>query len=164
MRPLLFLLVVLPLTSLAQGLTPGEIAKVQHEEKKALDRVAKKHGNKLPSEMTTEERRELIREQQAAVSAVHQSLEVDAKELARTSARLNLEERKQVVEATRALEEKERQAAKQEAPATEAGVEVFEGLDEGQLEQLDEPLPAEGEVQIMLPGQSAEAEPEPTEE
>jgi hypothetical protein len=169
MRPTLLLALCLPLLANAEGMSPQDIAKVQHEEKKALDRVAKDFGNKKPSEMSSSERREMIRAQQAAVEQVHSQLGVDAKDYARTSARLDPEERKEVVEATKALEEKEKeQKKKKEAPAAAAeGVEVYEGLDEGQLEQLDEPTPAEGEVQIMLPGQKseepAEPEAEPTE-
>jgi len=92
-------------------LTPADLAAVQRDEQKAADAVAKQHGNKQPSEMTDEERAAVIHEQQAAVQGVLEKHGVDAKEYARRMATLDLDERKQVEQATRALEEKEKAEA-----------------------------------------------------
>lgn len=154
MRPLLILALLAAPLALAQKLTADEIARVQHAESKAMDKVAKKYGNRKPSEMSSSERREMIRDQQAALEEAQRAHGVDAKDYARAVAKLPPAERKAVAEKVQALAEKEK-AAKQ--PATDEGVEILEGLDESQVEQLDEEVP-EGEVQILTPGGTEEEE------
>lgn len=123
-------------------LSPEDLAAIQRDEQKATDAVAKQHGNKPSSEMTNEERAAAIDEEQAALQAVLDKHGVDAKEYARRTATLNLEERKQVEQATRALEEKEKAEAAAKACEGEAcppaDPEISRGLGEEDPVVVDE--------------------------
>lgn len=154
MRPLLLLAALtIASTALAAELSLETLAKVQHEQAKALDRVTEKYGRRPSSELSTSERRGMIREQQRALSDVQSALGVSQKDVARTLATLTPPERKALAEKIAELEAKEQAAAEQQTqPPSAPPVELYEGLDEGQLEQLDAPPPPEGQVQIMLPG------------
>lgn len=152
MRPLLVLAVLtLASASSAAELPLEKIAEVQLAEAAALEKVAAKYGHRPSSELTTEERREMIRDQQRALEAVQTDTGVSQKEYARAVARLTPEENRAV--AKKIVELKAQRAKAKAGP--EPAVEIYEGLDESQLEQLDSPLPADGGVQVLLPNDGA---------
>lgn len=140
-------------SALADGPTPPEIAQIQHDQQAAEDKVNAEHGNRAPSEMSPEERRQVIQETAAADQKVLDDHKVDLKDYARTTAKLSLDQRQQVEDARKALDEKDR-AAKQEAEkkaAAErakaaAGPVVTGPGDEDDADDVDD-TPA-GEVQI----------------
>jgi hypothetical protein len=87
------LALALALALLADELTPQKAAQVQHDREKALAAIAQKYGNKPSSELSQDERREMIRDQRAAEDAVLAKNGVDAKAMARYEATLSLSER-----------------------------------------------------------------------
>lgn len=133
-RPLLAAMLCLFAPFASAELTLEELAAVRHEEQKAIDQVNAAHGNRKPSEMSGDERREMIRAQQEASSKVLERFGVGAKEYGRASANLSPEERRQLEAAQKALvaqEEAQRKAAattatEQAAPTIEYGTPVDE--------------------------------------
>jgi hypothetical protein len=74
-----------------EPLSPEKLARVRFEEEAAVARVDAAHGNRPPSEMSTEERRQVVAEQAAATEAAHQREGVDSKTYARETAGLSRE-------------------------------------------------------------------------
>ena len=108
MHRILLLAVLLSGAVVAAGdLTPEKIAQTNRERQKALDEVAKKYGNRKSSELSSDERRQMIRDQDEAVAKVYEKNGVDAKELAKHEATGSSSERAAVREKTSALEKKE---------------------------------------------------------
>ncbi|MBF5045509.1 hypothetical protein FGE12_24085 [Aggregicoccus sp. 17bor-14] len=85
-------LCVVPAARAQEPLTPEKLARVRFEEEKALARVDAAHGHRPPSEMSAEERRQVIAEQAAATEAAQRREGVDAKTYARATAGLSREE------------------------------------------------------------------------
>jgi hypothetical protein len=96
-------------TSLAHAvdLSPEVVAKIQLEERAAVLRVERAHGNKSPSELSPEERKEIIQEQEAAVSDLYERHGVTAKDFARYTAKMSTAEREAVQAAMAKIVEKE---------------------------------------------------------
>src|SRR5438128_852334 len=82
----------------------------------AMADIAKKYGNKKSSELSQDERRDMIQEQRAAENAVMEKNGVDPKEMARYEAKMNLADRA----ATKTEREKLDQKAEEEKKAAEA--------------------------------------------
>src|SRR5262245_29293657 len=102
---MLVLAIALLLT--ADDLTPDKAAKVQRDREKAMDAISKKYGNKKSSELSSDERREMIREQRAAENDVLEKNGVDPKEFARYEARMSLSDRAATKQAKDDLDKKE---------------------------------------------------------
>lgn len=90
------LLLLAPRLARAEDVPPDKLAVIQAEEKKALAAVAAKYGNKPSSQLSTDERAQLIHDQQAAAQKVYDQFGVSAKDVARAEATLTVEERKQL--------------------------------------------------------------------
>jgi hypothetical protein len=101
-----------PGVALAQDeeLTPEKIAAIRRDEKAAQDKVNEAYGNRKPSEMSTEERRQVIQDQQRAGLDVMAKHGVSDKEYSRHVARMGREEREAVDQAEKKLEAEERAA------------------------------------------------------
>jgi len=113
----------------AGEITPEQIARVKHDEKAAMDAVAARHGNRQPSEMGSEERGQVIHEQEAASRGALEKNKVDAKGYARREATLSLDERKAVDEEAKKIEAED--AAKKAAEEKKkAGDQKEKGADE----------------------------------
>jgi hypothetical protein len=95
------------LTLAADDLTPEKAAKVQKDRDQAMADVSKKYGNKKSSELTSDERREMIKDQRAAETNVLEKNNVDAKEFARYEAKMNLSDRAATKAARENLDKKE---------------------------------------------------------
>lgn len=113
--------------ALAAELTPQQLALIKREEQKALDQVNAAHGNKKPSEMSSEERRQIIEEQQRASSEVLEKYGVSTKEYAKATSNMGGGQKAQVEAEERALaakeEEERRAAAAKKAEPTEPEIE-----------------------------------------
>jgi hypothetical protein len=116
---LLSLALSVPAWAYDSSLTPEKMAEIQREQKKALDEVAKAHGNKKPGEMSSTERRALMQEQADAEQKVFKKYGIDAKEFTRRKATMSKEERAQTAAAEKALEKKEVEAKKKEEQTRE---------------------------------------------
>ncbi len=123
LRPLVLMLtfwLMEPGLARAEGLTAEQLASIRRDEQAAMERVDKAHGNKKSSELSTEERRQIIEEQQRAIQEVMDKHGVSRKEYARQVARMGPEGNKAVAEAEKVLEAREQEAAQAAAKAAEA--------------------------------------------
>ena len=126
MKPLALLAAcLLPALAFAGDLSPDTVAKVEHDKTKAMDEVAKKYGNKKSSELSTEERREMMKDQSAALNSVYDKNGVDPKEYSRYEARQNLGDRAATKDAAGKLEQKDADdKKKKEADANKPPKEI----------------------------------------
>lgn len=113
----------------ADDLTPEKRAKLQHDQQKAAEAVEKKYGNKKPSELSSDERKSLMKEKAAAEREVLEKAGVDSKEFARSGSKMSREEKANTDAAGRDLEAKEAAAAK------EAGTKKPDGKKEIVIEK-----------------------------
>jgi hypothetical protein len=104
----------------AEDLTPEKRAKLQRDQQKASEAVDKKYGNKKPSELSSEERKSLMQEKQAAEREVLEKAGVDPKAYARSGSKMSREEKANTDAASKDLEVKEA-AAEKDAAAKKAG-------------------------------------------
>jgi hypothetical protein len=93
-----------------QELTPEKIAAIRRDEQAAQAKVDATYSNRKPSEMSSEERQQAIRDQQAAGQDVMAKHGVSDKDYARRVARLSQEERDAVAREEKRLEEEEKKA------------------------------------------------------
>lgn len=100
------------LTLAADDLNPEKAAKIQKDRDKAMADVAKKYGNKKSSELSQDERREMIRDQREADSAVLDKHGVDAKDFARYEAKMSLQDRAATKAERERLDKKEQEDKK----------------------------------------------------
>jgi hypothetical protein len=152
---MLLLSTCLTLPSLAPAgeLTPDQVARIQRDEKEALDRVNAAHGNRKPSEMDNAERRQVIQEQKQAVQEALEKNGVTAKDYARHTARMGPKGNVEVEEATKRLEEQRKQA---EASKTQQGqqsreIQVQAGFSEDNPVTLEEQEGAGPTVEVGIP-------------
>lgn len=136
----------------AEDLTPEQLARIRRDEKAAMDKVNAAHGNKKPSELSTAERRQIIREQQEAARGVMEKHGVSAKDYARQTARMGPKGNEAVAAAAKNLEAKEK-AAETVKTEGEGPGEIQHGINEENpvmLEEL-EGAPPVVEVEQGLP-------------
>lgn len=107
----------------AEEVSPQKAAEVGRDRQKALDDVSKKYGGRKPSELSSEERRERVKDESAAVSKVMEQHGVNAKDLARYEATSSPKERAAASAKVEAAEKKqaEERAEAQKAQAAPAG-------------------------------------------
>lgn len=106
-----FLLVMVTVAHAGEPLSAEDLARVNREMKKAAEAVSKKYGDK---KLSAEERKVMMNEQAAAQKAVLERSNVDAKDVARATAKNG----KAVEAASKALDAKEAEAAKKATPAS----------------------------------------------
>jgi hypothetical protein len=142
-----------PGLALAQeALTPEQLALIRRDEKAALQRVSEAYGQRKPSEMTPEERRQVIRDQQSAVAAVLEKHAVSDKQYARQVARLSVEERNAVQEAARQLEAQDKAAREaQSQPPQPEEIPIQNGITEQNPVELEAVAGAPPVVEQGLP-------------
>jgi hypothetical protein len=141
-----------------EELTPEKIAAIRRDEQAAQSKVDATSGNRKPSEMSTEERQQAIRDQQAAGMAVMEKHGVSDKDYARRMARLTPEERDAVareekrleVEAAQAAAEKKKKAEDEEARAPE-DIPIQTGFGDGNPVELEASEDAASVVEGGLP-------------
>jgi hypothetical protein len=175
MRTPLRLLVVasclaLPGVALAQEdaeLSPEKVAAIRRDEQQALSKVDAEYGNRKPSEMSQEERREAIQKQAAASASAMEKHGVSAKDYARYTARMTPEDNARAKAEEKRLEAQAAQAAQAAAakkPAEEQEVHVQQGFSEQDPVELEAEEGAEPVVDVGVPGEGqAKAESVPVE-
>ncbi|HEX5747815.1 MAG TPA: hypothetical protein VFZ09_16340 [Archangium sp.] len=147
---------------LAEDLTPEQLARIRRAEKAAVDKVNATHGNKKSSELSNEERRQIIREQQEASRKVMEENGVSPKDYARQSAKMGPKQNEQVAAAEKALEAQEKAAgaAKPSADKEPGEIQVQEGFSEDNPVMMEEQEGAPPVVEHGLPaGEEGPSEP-----
>lgn len=137
----MMLALALVLTLGADELTPDKAAQVQHDRDKAMADVSKKYGNKKSSELSSDERREMIRDQREADKQVLEKNGVEAKDMARYEARMNLSDREATKAAKERIEQKEaadKKAAEAKAKAQPQEVQVQRGFNDNNPVTLED--------------------------
>jgi hypothetical protein len=137
-----------PGLALAQELTPEKIAAIRRDEQAAQAKVDAAYGNRKPSEMSNEERRQAARDQQTAGMGVLEKHGVSDKEYARHTARMRPEEREAVAQAEKKLEAEEKAAqAAREAAAKKKTDEEAQAPEDIPIQQgINEDSPVELEA------------------
>lgn len=102
------------------GLNPEKAAQIDRDTDKALKAVDKKFGNKKPSELTSDERRQVISERAAAEREVFEKHNVDAKAYTKYTSRQSKDERAATKQAGEQLEAKEKAAEADKVTEKEA--------------------------------------------
>jgi len=136
-------MVALALLCLALGaddLNPQKAAKIQKDMDAAMADVAKKYGGKKSSELSTDERREMIRDQRAAEASVLEKNNVDAKEYARYEMKMNLADRAATKEAREQLDkqEAEKKAAEAKKAQGSGEIQIQRGFNDNNPVMLEE--------------------------
>jgi hypothetical protein len=124
MRKLLFALLALPSFASAEAPSPEDVAKIQFEQQKANADIDKKYGNKKPSELSNDERREMMKEKAAAERDVLDKHGVSAKDFARTQAKQSLDDRAKTRDANDKLQ---KDASAKKPAADDNGVIIEKG-------------------------------------
>lgn len=162
-RPLSVLLIAAwlampgPVWAQEEKLTPEQIAAIRRDEQAAQARVSAAYGHRQPSEMSAEERRQAIRDQQAAGLAVLEKHGVSDKAYARRTARLSREELAAVSREEKRLEAMERKgragAAQQEDEQALApeDIPIQTGFGDGNPVELESSKDAASVVEQGLP-------------
>jgi hypothetical protein len=101
-------------------LNPEKAAKIDRDTEKALKAVDKKYGNKKSSELSSDERRQVIQERAAAEREVLEKHNVDAKAYTKYTSRQTKDERAATKQAGEALDAKEKAAEADKAKEREA--------------------------------------------
>ncbi len=114
-------------------LSPEQLGQIEHEQNKAAAEIDKKYGNKKPSELSQDERRQMIREKAAAEQSVLDKHGVDKKDYVHAQTRMNRDDREQAQRTTRNLDKKdlEDEARKKQGGQKEIVVEHGLPQDDG---------------------------------
>lgn len=131
-----------------EPMEPEKAAAIERAQAKAQAEVAAKYGNKKSSELSQDERRQMVKDQADADRAVLEKLGVDAKQWARESLRRDRDQyakNKALVKEQDGKEKAEEERKK--AAATKKDVEVQRGINEDNPVTLDEKA-AEGQVGV----------------
>lgn len=138
--------------ALAADLSPEKVAKIRKEQKEAMARIEKAHGNKKPSEMSNAERREMAQERAAAEQAVLEKHGVSTRDFANYTVRMSTDDRKEAEAAEKKLEAAD--AAKKKAAETkpQGEVQVQLGFDEKNPVDLEESADAPPKVEYGTEG------------
>ena len=152
---LLSLCLFLPGLALAEDLSPEQLARIRLDERAALERVSAAYGNKKPSELSSDERRRMIREQQEAVREVMETHGVSAKDYARQTARMGPQGNAAVAAEEKTLEAR-RKAAREAKPPEE--IQIQQGFDENNPVMLEQQEGAPPIVEQGLPADVPAAE------
>jgi hypothetical protein len=141
-----------------ERLTPEQIAAIRRDEQKAQEKVTEAYGHRKPSEMSTEERRQMIQDQQKAGLGVMEKHGVSDKEYSRQLARMGREERQAVNQAEKRLESQERAAreAAEQKKAEQARklpeeVPIQQGISDENPVELESSADAASVVEQGLP-------------
>jgi hypothetical protein len=126
---------------LGVDLGPRRIAAIESELAKAQAEVAATYGNRKPSELSSDERRQMIRDQADAERRVLERNEVPAREWAHTVARRSRAEKAEVEREAAAIAEQEKaaQEAARKAGASPKGVMIVRGLGDHSTVTVEDP-------------------------
>jgi hypothetical protein len=153
MRTLFTLALCTSLTASAADdeLNPEKVAKIQSEQDKANKEIAKKYGNRKPSEMNRDERREMIRDTAEAEKAVLEKNKVDAREYTRYNTKMSRDDRAATKVASDKIAADEKAAAEKAEAEKKAGpkeIQIQRGFSDNNPVVLEEKQPGAGEVVV----------------
>ena len=141
-----------PAVAVAEDIPPEKLARIRRDEKAAMERVSKAHGAKKSSELSSEERRAIIEEQQQAIQAVMDKHGVSRKDYARQTARMGPQQNAEVDAAEKSLENKrEASKAPPAGPRSAEEIPVQRGWGEGNPVMMEEKEGAPPIVEYGLP-------------
>lgn len=136
----------------ADELNPQTAAAIAREQAKAQAKVGEKYGNRKSSELSTDERRQMIKDQAAAEKEVLDKHGLDPRDWARYEARQGRAEREAQQQAEKALADQEQaEAAKAKAPQEPQEIPVQRGFNDQNPVVLDEQAGAAPRVDTNLP-------------
>ncbi len=138
-------------------------AAIERDQAKATQAVQQKYGNRKSSELSPDERREMVRDQAEAEQKVLDKFGIDRKSWALSQARRTREEREQVKQAAKAMDEQEQTAAKkaaEDAASAPKEVVVQRGISEDRPVVLED---KEGAAPIVEKGLPADYQAEQAE-
>jgi hypothetical protein len=147
-----------------EELTPEKLAAIRRDEQKAQAKVNEAYGNRKPSEMSNEERRQAIQDQQKAGLEVLEKHNVSDKAYSRQVARMGRDEREAVKQAEQQLEAQEKAAKEAELKKTEQAelppdeVPIQKGISDENPVELESSKDAASVVEQGLPPGEAGAE------
>ncbi|MBU8896626.1 hypothetical protein KRR26_13480 [Corallococcus sp. M34] len=154
----------LPASSRAEdnALTPEKVAEIRRDESKAQAKVDAANGNRKPSELSSAERKEVIRQQSEASSQVLAKHGVSAKEYARYTARMGREESAQADAAQKRQDEAAKVAAQEAAKKPPEGaangeIPIQRGFSDAEPVELEATADAPPVVEVGLPGEALPA-------
>lgn len=132
-----------------EPIAPEKAAAVERAQAKAQAEVAAKYGNKKSSELTQDERRQMVKDQAEADKAVLEKLGVDPKQWARESMKRDRDQYAKNKALVKEQDEKEKaEEERKKADASKKDVEVQRGINEDNPVTLDEKAGAEGQVGV----------------
>ena len=115
-------------------LSPEQLGQIEHEQKKADAAIDKKYGNRQSSEMSQDERREMIHEKAEAEQAILDKHGVDKKEYVHATSKSSREDRERSKAAEKAAEKKDAEEAQkkpeQKQIVIEHGLPPEDGVNE----------------------------------
>ncbi|MBL8914792.1 MAG: hypothetical protein JNM17_29065 [Archangium sp.] len=125
------------------GIPLQQQAQIESDQAKAQAEVAKKYGNRKSSEMSQDERRQMIKDQAAADKAVLEKAGVDPKQWAREQMKRSRSDYATAKEMGKEIAEKEKQAAadaakKGSGDGKETEVQVQRGISDDNPVMIDE--------------------------
>ncbi len=128
-----------PGLALAGEIPPEQLARIRRDEKAAVERVNAAYGNKKSSELSTAERRQMIREQQEAHREVMNKHGVSEKDYARQLARMGPKQNARLAAEEKTLEEKAAKGGEKEP----GEIQIQYGLSENPVELESAPAVVE---------------------
>jgi len=142
----------------ADPIPPDEAAAIALDTREAQDEVAKKYGNKKPSELSNDERSQMIKDQAAAEKKVLDKHGVSPSTWARQQMAQSPKEAAAQKERVKALEDKRKadaEAAEKEKEKPEKPIEVQRGISDSNPVTLEENPSAGPVVEEGLPAEAA---------
>jgi hypothetical protein len=148
--------------ALAAELSPRQAAEIQHEHDKAQAQVAAKYGNRKSSELSSEERRQMVRDQAEAERKVLADHDVSPGAWVRNQALRTPADRAEVKREQEALAAKEKEqqqvldATKRQEEAEGSAVSVQRGFSEENPVMVEEKKGGPVTVEHGLPPEAQE--------
>ena len=119
-------------------LSAEKMGQLEHEQQKAAAAIDKKYGNRKPSEMSNDERREMIREKSAAEQQVLDKNGVDKKDYVRAQAHMNKEGRETASQTQKSLQKKDEEAAAKKDTGGQKEIVVEHGIPKDDVNEAAE--------------------------
>jgi hypothetical protein len=159
MRTLTALFFAVSATAWADDLNPDTVGAVDHEQKQAQEKLDAKYGNRKPGDMSNEERREYMKEQDSSRQEVLSKHGVDDKEYSRYQAHMNKDDLAGAKAADARMTAKEKAAAEKaaadKAAAANKEIPIQKGFSESNPVDPEGKEGAEPTIERGTPGSGA---------
>jgi hypothetical protein len=138
MRALFVCAVLAAFGALAEDLSPEKLGQIEHEQNKAAAEIDKKYGNKKPSELSSEERRQMIKDKAAAEQSVLDKHGVEKKDYVHAQTRMGKDDREMASRTTKGLEKKDLEDDAKKKQGGQKEVVVEHGLPQEDVNEAAE--------------------------